>query len=298
MKPLHLFITGATGLIGSALVDFFLAKNFSITALSRNLEKARQRFPTIHWMKEIPQNFETFDAVINLAGEPIFAKCWTPSQKKILWQSRVVLTRQLVKKINDCNNPPRFFSASATGFYGDRGALFLTEMETKGEGFTAELCQSWEAEALKANTETTILRFGQVMSPKGGALQKMLPIFQGGCGGRLGSGEQFVSWISLEDCIRAIDFLIQKKMTGVINLTSPKPIQQKAFASQLNVLLGKRNFFPAPRIGLFFTFGERSTLLLHSQRAVPESLLTAGFTFQHATFADYLKSQATYLNLR
>ena len=184
---MKILITGATGFIGTALITQLLAQNHQITALVRNIEKAQQQLPhavglinTLDYF----QHFNQFDAVINLAGEPIFSRRWTTTQKERLESSRISLTEKLAHLINRSDDPPQYFiSGSATGYYGDCGEQLIDENTPPANDFTARLCQDWEAAALKANTRVCLVRTGMVLGTQGGALAKMLPLYRCGLGG-------------------------------------------------------------------------------------------------------------------
>ncbi|BFU59792.1 MULTISPECIES: TIGR01777 family oxidoreductase [Rodentibacter] len=291
---MNIFITGGTGLIGQALIPALLNKQHQITLLTRSKEKARQIFPqkTVKFLTALSSlsNLDEFDVVINLAGEPIFAKRWSNSQKVKLFNSRITLTQQLVTLINAGDNPPRFISASATGIYGDKADQLITEKTaTVHNTFTAQLCQAWENAALQAKTKVCLLRTGMVFSPKGGALAKMLPLYQWNLAGRLGSGKQYWAWIALEDAVKGILFLIEHlESEGVYNLVSPHPVTNQSLNQQLAKALNRYAVFPVPTFILKLILGERAKMLLESQKVFPEKLLSSGFTFQYENLFQYL----------
>lgn len=292
---MKIFITGATGLIGSNLIPLLLEKEYQITALVRNMEKARHQLPNqVQLVKALShyENFNDFDGVINLAGAPIFAQYWTAGYKTELINSRLNLTENLTALINNSNKPPHcFISASATGYYGDQGNNLITEKSLSGNQFTAQLCQQWENLALQANSRVCLLRTGMVFSEKGSALTKILPIYRYGFGGKLGTGKQFWAWISLQDMLQAILFLLENaQCEGAFNLVAPKPIQNKDFNCQLGTWLKRPYFATVPKFLLNLLLGERATLLLDSQNVIPQKLLEAGFHFSTPTFSDFLHS--------
>lgn len=291
---MNIFITGGTGLIGQALIPALLQSHHQITLLTRNETKARSLFPqkTLQFLTALSslKDLDEFDLVINLAGEPIFAKRWTDSQKKKLFDSRVELTRKLATLINAGENPPRLISGSATGIYGDKADQFVTEStSTANNTFTSALCQAWEKAALQAKTKVCLLRTGMVLSPKGGALAKMLPLYRWNLAGRLGSGKQYWAWIALEDMVRGILFLVSHaECEGIYNFVAPQPITNQAFNEQLAHVLKRFALFPAPAFALKLILGERADMLLESQRVIPNRLLEAGFTFQYENLKEYL----------
>lgn len=290
---MNIFITGGTGLIGQALIPALLQSHHQITLLTRNEEKARSLFPqkTLKFLTALSslKNLDEFDLVINLAGEPIFAKRWTASQKKKLFDSRVELTRRLAALINAGENPPRLISGSATGIYGDKGDHFITETTpTANNTFTSSLCHAWENAALQAKTKVCLLRTGMVLSPKGGALAKMLPLYHWNLAGRLGSGKQFWAWIALEDMVESILFLVStEECEGIYNLVTPNPVTNQTFNQQLAHSLKRCALFPAPAFALKLVLGERANMLLESQRVVPERLLATGFNFRYKNLVEY-----------
>ena len=289
---MHIFITGATGFIGSNLITKLLNKKYKITALVRNISRAKLQLPNIALISNLTEleNLDQFDAVINLAGEPIFDHRWSQKQKNNLQNSRVQLTQQLTQLINKSAHPPRcFISGSAIGFYGNRPQQTLTEESSKGNNFTAELCQLWEAQALQAHTRVCLLRTGIVLDPTGGAFAKMLPLYRLGLGGKLGSGEQYWSWIALEDMINAIIFLLETPSChGVFNMVAPNPVRNKTLNSLLGKYLHRPAFCTVPAFAMRLILGERADLLFDDQKVLPQKLIQAGFNFQYATLADYL----------
>ncbi|GJH43227.1 TIGR01777 family oxidoreductase [Pasteurella canis] len=298
---MQILITGATGLIGSTLITHLLELGYQITALVRSPDKARiQLPPKVQLISSLTQynDLNQFDAVINLAGEPIFTHRWTTEQKQRLIESRVQLTKQLTSLINHSTTPPHtFISGSATGYYGDKKEYIITEQSEPSAQFTGQLCQKWEAEALKAKTRVCLLRTGIVLAKTGGALAKMLPIYRLGLGGRLGNGEQYWSWITLKDMIAAIVFLLNNvACSGAFNLVTPHPVRNKDFNSMLGQLLKRPYFLAVPTFILNLFLGERVQLLLDSQKIIPEKLQAGGFHFQYpelkAALQDILKQKS------
>jgi uncharacterized protein (TIGR01777 family) len=223
--------------------------------------------------------------VINLAGEPIVGKRWTPEQKRKIAESRVGATRTLVSAIRETQRKPAFLiNASAIGFYGPQGEGKLTEESPRGNDFLSETCQAWEAEALKAEeagVRVIRLRIGIVLEKGGGALGKMLMPFQWGLGGPLGSGKQWMSWIHRDDLIGLIHFLIGRKETqGAVNATAPHPVTMEEFTRTLGRVLGRPAFFRVPGFVLKTLLGEMADVLLTGQRGVPKRALASGYSFK------------------
>ncbi|XHN45198.1 hypothetical protein O1Q81_01230 [Lonepinella sp. MS14436] len=297
---MQIFITGGTGLIGRELVNRWLEQEYQVTLLTRSPEKALSYFQdhaafchvsAVHSL-QVFTNFNQFDAVINLAGEPIFDHRWTAQQKVRLWQSRINLTEKLTALINTSENPPQcFISGSAYGYYADNGDQIITEAQSAGQNFTAQLCQQWELVAKQANTRVCLSRTGMVFSPKGGALAKILPLYRYRLGGKLGNGLQFMPWIALEDMLNAIDFLLHTpSCQGAFNLCSPNPVRNKDFNRLLAKQLHRPAFMNVPTFLLKLILGERACLILDSQNLYPQKLLEQGFSFQYSELADYLRS--------
>lgn len=294
---MRILITGATGLIGRHLCQT-LNENHQLIALVRDPQKARQiltsKIQLISDLSSLP-DFNQFDAVINLAGEPIFARRWTKQQKHNLQQSRIDITTELVQRINQSSQPPIvFISASATGYYGNCGEQLLTEQVVPAENFSANLCKIWEQTALQAQTRTCLLRTGMVLNKKQGAFAKMLKLYRLGLGGKLGNGKQYWSWIALEDMISAIVFLLeQEKCQGAFNLTSLTPLTNAEFNRQLGKWLKRPYFASIPSFILHLILGERACLLLDSQRVIPEKLCQLGFTFSYKSLQDFLTDSSS-----
>lgn len=290
---MKILITGATGFIGTALIPQLLAQNHQITALVRNIEKAQQQLPHVVELintLDYFQHFNQFDAVINLAGEPIFDRRWTNKQKVRLESSRISLTEKLTQLINQSDEPPVcFISGSATGYYGDCGEQSIDENTSPANNFAAQLCQHWEAAALKANTRVCVVRTGLVLARQGGALAKMLPLYRCGLGGKLGSGQQYWGWISLTDMVNGILFLLENvACNGPFNFVAPHAVRNTKFNKILGIILKRPHFATVPAFLLKFMLGERACLLLDSQKLIPQNLLAHGFQFQHLDLSQCL----------
>lgn len=231
---------------------------------------------------------DRFDAIVNLAGAPIFGRRWSRSRKQILWDSRVGLTDQLVEFIARADDKPAtLLSGSAIGFYGDQGDLVLDESSPAADDFSHRLCAAWEASANRAcdfGVRVCMLRTGLVLGKNGGLLQRMVPPFKLGLGGRLGSGAQWMSWIHLDDHVRAMTTLLEAgNLSGTFNLTAPNPVTNADFTAALAAHLHRPAWFHLPAALLRLLFGEMSGLLLASQRVVPRRLSEADFPFRYAT---------------
>ena len=290
---MNVLLTGGTGLIGKALVEQLCLRNEQVTILTRSNTphtiSKQKNIKFITALSELDLQ-EQFDAIINLAGEPIFHKAWTTKQKSILRESRLSLTTQLVEFINQYQQHPIFISGSATGIYGDQDEQKITETSKTAETFTAQLCQDWENIARQADSRVCLIRTGMVFSKKGGALAQMLPLYKWGLGGKLGNGEQYFPWIALKDVVNGILFLLyHSECQGSFNFTAPNPIKQHKFNRTLARVLKRPAFVTIPKWILHFILGERANLLLESQNVVPEKLLNAGFQFQYSDCENYLK---------
>ncbi|MEZ2686353.1 TIGR01777 family oxidoreductase [Proteus vulgaris] len=298
---MKILITGGTGLIGKALVCELALSNNDITVLSRSPQKVYSHFCneiTCWTQLSDKQNLNEFDAVINLAGEPIADNRWTPAQKQKLINSRCDLTQKLVELIKASDSPPSvFISGSAVGFYGDQGDLQVTEQTPANPEFTHELCAKWESIALEAQTPLTrvcLLRTGIVLSTLGGALPKMSKPFKLGLGGKLGSGKQYMPWIHIDDMISAIIFLLKTQdAKGAFNLTAPNPVQNKEFTRLLGKAFNRPALMTVPESVLRLVMGESATLILGGQQAIPEKLLNAGFEFRYPHLEEALKDIIT-----
>ena len=287
---MKILIAGATGLIGTALRDALKAKGHEMIFVSRS-EPRNENF--VQWSMDegfreddLPR-LEGLDAAINLAGESISGLRWTEEKKKAIRDSRVDGTRRLIELFAKLKQPPRtFIAGSAVGFYGDRGDDVMTEASTAGDTFLAEVCKEWEAESRRAEDlgiRTVLLRTGIVLSKDGGALGTMLTPFKFGVGGVVGSGKQWMSWVSLDDEIRAIVYALEhENIRGAVNVTSPNPVTNEEFTKTLGDVLYRPTFLPLPEFAVNLVFGEMGdALLLDSTRVVPKRLEDNGFEFKY-----------------
>ena len=231
---------------------------------------------------------EGADAVVHLAGAGIGDRRWSEARKRVLVESRHRSTALLVGALAGLNRrPPVLVSASAIGFYGDREDEILTEQSPPGDDFLASLCVRWEAEAASAaevGIRVVCARTGIVLSKEGGALPKLLPLFKLGLGGRFGSGAQWWSWITLEDEIRAIEWLLENDVRGPVNMTAPNPVTNREFTRVLGMVLSRPAVLPVPRFGPRLLLGSESadSLLFTSARVRPAALESSGFAFSHS----------------
>ncbi|QQX78686.1 TIGR01777 family oxidoreductase [Shewanella sp. KX20019] len=297
---MNILITGASGFIGTQLVKRL--SHHQLTLLTRHPEHTAERLGEHHhYLSSLDglTNLDSFDAVINLAGEPIAGKRWSDAQKKNICHSRWSITAKLAQLSSASDNPPSvFISASAVGYYGSQGSQHIDEAsqlspESKAE-FTHQVCQKWEQEAQNAASETTrvcIIRIGLVLGAQGGALAKMLPAFKLGLGGPIASGQQGMSWVHLDDLIALIEFLlINPHTSGVYNGCTPTPVSNKEFTKALASALNRPACIPAPAFGLKLALGEMSTLLIDGQYVVPKRTLQEGFTFKYSTIDSALNA--------
>lgn len=282
----RILISGANGLVGSALQRAWSGQ--SIVKLIRRGSRAKNE---IVWSTELDAPaqcpaMEGFDVVVHLAGEPVFG-LWSKSKKERIRNSRVQGTKILAQTLAECERKPRVFvCASAVGFYGNRGDEVLNERSSVGEGFLADVVREWEAAAQPARDagiRTVNLRIGVVLSQHGGALTMMLPAFRAGLGGTLGDGKHWMSWVTLHDLVRIIEFAINnEQMEGVLNAVSPNPVTNAEFTRTLGKVLQRPTVFPLPAFLLRGIFGQLAEeALLTSERIIPERLLQAGFKFDH-----------------
>ena len=291
---MKILITGGTGLIGQAFIRQFDDHQF--TVLTRSISGSDAMWPaSVSFIEslDILQNLDEFDAVINLAGEPIIDKRWSPEQKHVICQSRWLLTQQLVALFALSQKPPAvFLSGSATGVYGDRGAEQVREASpVEIGGFSTQLCLNWEKIAMQAepHTRVVLLRTGIVLSTQGGALTKMLVPFKCFLGGRIGYGEQYMSWIHYQDHINAMHYvLLEKSILGPVNLVAPQAQKNTTFTHTLAQSLNRLAVLPMPKKILQLVLGESSCLLLDSQKVVPQKLLESGFKFKFPTLKSAL----------
>lgn len=298
MGSQRILITGSSGLIGRALTPFLQTGGHAVTRLTR---ARRPTSPSeIVWNPERGFGLdvsllEGFHAVVHLAGEPIDAGRWTVEHKQRIRESRVQGTRQLCQALARCKRKPRVLvCASAIGYYGDRGMKPVEETAAPGNGYLPELVNEWEEAsriAAEAGIRVVYLRFGMILSPAGGALRRMLPIFRLGLGAPLGSGEQQVSWLSIEDAIGGIHHAITKdSLRGAVNAASPNPVSNREFTRTLARVLRRPSGPTVPEFVLRGRYGEMAdAILLSGVRAIPRRLLDSGYRFMHSELEPALR---------
>lgn len=286
-SPLHVLITGASGLVGTALAAFLSTGGHRVT---RAVRRAEGGDDTVQWNPESGLASgpvaPIFDAVVHLAGENIAGGRWTSEFKDRVLRSRDQATRRLCESLARLPQPPQVLvSASAIGFYGDRGADIVDENSSRGEGFLADVCEAWESAtepAMAAGIRVVHLRLGVVLSRSGGALSKMLPPFLVGLGGRIGSGTQYFSWVGLDDVLGAVLHALRTPtLAGPVNVVAPEPVTNAELTRQLGHVLNRPTLLPVPAMALRLALGEMADeMLLGSTRAVPQRLRASGYTFR------------------
>lgn len=298
---MRVLITGGSGFVGQRLCRQLVEQGHEVQVVSRSPHQVRDRLPNNCDIRDSAQAFieSPPDALVNLAGEPIAAKRWSDEQKAKLINSRVAATEQLVAlceqlKANGQPLPKVMVSGSAMGYYGDQGKRVVTEKTMPNDEFAHRLCKQWEAAAKPIEAmgvRLAIVRIGLVLEAGGGSLEKMLPPFKWGVGGRFGSGEQFMPWIHRDDLVAAILFLInQECLSGVFNGCAPHPVTNATFTKTLASHLNRPAIFPVPAFVLKAGFGEMSRLLLTGADMRPVRLEEAGFSFQYPTLDKALEA--------
>lgn len=282
-------VTGATGLIGTALVAQLKSDGYQVQKLVRRPVRTADE---VFWdpiKGEVDTNsLEGVDAVFHLAGASVGGKRWSAAYRSEILNSRLLGTTTIATACEQLK-PSVFISASAIGHYGETGNRAVTEADGGGSDFLSIVCREWEAAASLAPSIRTIkLRSGIVLDPTGGALGQMLPIFKFGVGGKLGSGKQWWSWITLHDQIRAMIFLLNSKIDGPVNLTAPNPVTNQEFTAALAHAMKRPAFFPAPAFALRAVLGGFSSELLGSKRVIPKVLTDAKFEFDYPFVASAL----------
>jgi uncharacterized protein (TIGR01777 family) len=292
---MHIAVTGSGGLVGSALLPFLASAGHTMMRLVRGSPSGDDVFwNPAEGVRDLSR-LEGVEAVVHLAGENIAAGRWTPRRKEEIRRSRVEGTRRLSQSLASLSRPPGVLvSASAVGFYGDRGDEILTEESRPGSDFLARVCQEWEAAtepASRAGIRVVHLRFGMILSPAGGALKKMLVPFKLGVGGRIGSRAQHVSWIGIDDAVGAIDHAIGvETLGGPVNAVTPAPVTNAQFTRVLGRVVARPAIFPLPGFAARLVFGEMAdALLLASTRVMPTRLQASGYRFQYPELESALR---------
>ncbi len=295
-RPMKIAVSGSRGVIGSALVPFLLTGGHDVLSIVR-VKSGRD--DEIFWDPESgridKEKLKGVDAIIHLAGEPIGRGFWTRKKKKKIIDSRVMGTRLLADAMAGMKNGPGILiCASAVGFYGNRGDRTLTEKDTPGDDFISTVCREWEDAAGSAQSggiRTVFLRLGVVLTPAGGALQRLFLPFILGLGGRIGSGRQYMSWVGIDDVLDTINFILfDKKIHGPVNVTSPNPLTNGDFTRILSGVMNRPAWFAIPELAVKILFGRMGReVLLSSARVMPEKLLNAGYEFRHEKAGDALE---------
>lgn len=286
VKPMKFLLSGSGGLVGGALGAYLETRGHRVTRLVR---RAAERPGEVSWSPEEgllePEKLEGHDAVAHLGGSPI-ARRWTRDVQVDIRRSRVPATRLLAERLAGLKSPPRvLLTASGVNFYGTQRDFAADENSPRGDGFLAEICRDWEAAteaAAKGGIRVCAMRFGAVLSPAGGALAKLLPVFQAGLGGPAGGGRQMMSWIALDDAVRAIEWVAEREaVTGPVNVVAPAPVENREFSRILGQVLGRPSVAPVPALALRAMFGKMAGETILSDLPVePRKLQEAGFVWQ------------------
>lgn len=307
---MNIVISGASGLIGTELVESLKKDGHHVLSLTRSKSSSPDK---IYWNIETGEiesdKLENIDALVHLAGENISGENpiqgrWTQERKEKILNSRVKGTTLLSDTISRLKNPPKVFvSASAIGYYGDRAEEKLDEKSNKGSGFLSDVCKAWETSADSARNKgirVVHTRFGVVLSNKGGALKSMLLPYKMGVGGTIGNGKQYMSWIDISDVAGAIKHVINKSdIQGVVNVVAPKPITNSEYTKALGHVIHRPTIFPIPSIGINILFGEMGNeLLLGSQKVYPEVLSNTGYKFMYPDITSSLEHVLNNKNVK
>lgn len=289
---MNVLIFGGTGFVGRNLTEELLANGYQVFVVTRNREKTANimgnKVKVIEWDNIAPlssiDELQEIDAVINLAGESIGNRRWSDSVKQEILASRIRTTGAIVTSINNRTIQPKvLINASAVGYYGPRQDEEITESEAAGQDFLAQVCRDWENEAYKVKSglsRVVTIRIGVVLGSEG-ALNRMAMPFKFYIGGPMGTGNQWLSWIHIQDLTSMIRFAIEhQELTGPINATAPEPVRMRDFCKVLGEVLKRPSWLPAPELLLKIALGQMAEMLLHGQRAVPEKILSAGFDFR------------------
>ena len=296
----RILVSGASGPIGTTLLPSLKGSGYQVVRLVRGTAAGSEQIPWDPASPIEPAAVSGFDAVIHLAGESIAGR-WTGAKKEEIRNSRVIGTRNLAEALAKADPKPQvFICSSAIGFYGDRGEEVLNEESAPGTGFLPDVCREWETAthpATKAGIRTVQIRTGIVLSPKGGALGKMLTPFKLGLGGRIGEGRQWMSWIDVEDMVGAIHHILKTdSLQGPVNMVAPRPVRNEEFTQTLASVLSRPAIFPMPAFAVKLAFWEMGeTLLLGSQRVEPTQLAASNYPFR---FSDLRVSLAKNVNMK
>lgn len=294
---MRIAITGSSGLIGTALGARLTNDGHEVVPVVRRKPSDNEIGWSVDENRIDDGAFDGIDSVVHLAGAGIGDKRWTDEYKRELLDSRTVGTALVAKAVNDAANPPSvLLSGSAIGFYGSSPTATFDEDDAAGDGFLADLCEAWESAAAPAQidgTRVVYLRTGIVLSAKGGALKKQLPLFKFGLGGKMGKGDQWQSWISIDDQVAAIVHLLSSDISGPVNLTAPNPVTNAEFTDTLGSVLKRPTFMPIPKFGPKLVLGGElaDNLLFSGQKVMPTVLQNDGFEFSHPDLTSALRAQ-------
>jgi uncharacterized protein (TIGR01777 family) len=299
---MRVLVTGATGLIGSALSDALLARGDEVVGLTRDPERARPKNPTVRWYawqpvteRPPPEAFDHVDAVVNVVGEEINQRL-TEDAKRRIRESRITASRNLIQGIKALEAPPNVFvGQSAVGYYGDRGATIVDEDSERGEGFTTQVTVDWEAaerEAGELGMRLVILRTAPILSKRGGLVKQLLLPFRLGLGGPIAGGEQFLPWIHIDDEIALILWALDDdSVSGVLNAAAPNPVTNREFSKALGRALNRPALFPVPKFAVAAIRGrELADTVAGGARVIPRRALDLGFEFRHPEIEEALRS--------
>jgi len=282
----RVLVSGASGPIGAALLPYLESQDARIVRLVRGPARAEDQVSWDPLRPLAPETVSGFEAIVHLAGESVMGR-WTDEKRKAIRESRVLGTKHLSEALAKTQSRPRvFICASAIGYFGNRGDEVLTEASSSGRGFLPEVCREWEAAcnaATEAGIRTVNLRFGLVLSPKGGALAQMLTPFKLGVGGKIGSGQQWWSWVHVDDIVGAVHHgLHTDSLSGPVNMVAPSPARNAGFTRALASVLRRPAFFHVPEFAIRLAFGKMAAeeLLLSSERVQPAKLLASGYAFR------------------
>lgn len=294
---MHIFVTGATGLLGSRVVGALLDAQHAVSIVTRNAERARKQFRVdsveiieadITKQGDWQNTASECHAIVHLAGAGIVDRRWTPSYKEVLRSSRIESTYNVAKVANKI-----LICASATGYYGDCGDHQLTENSPVGKNFLSDLCNEWETTANNAKGRVVSLRFGIILDKRGGALAKMFPLFRFGLGGAVGNGRQYWPWIAWQDACQTILDALQHDWEGPINAVAPEQVTCKEFTRTLGKIMKRPSLMKAPSFALRLLIGEGSCVLTTSQRVIPCVLLDSGFQFEYPILQRWMETIET-----